>query len=424
MPQSLSRRHTFGCVDVRVAVITPFLDRSHGTERCIIEQLERVPPGLAAEIHIYAQRIEDLRNVIRYQAGVRAQPGSVVWHKVPSIPGPHLLRYIFWFFANRWQRRSDGKHRDLKYDLVYSPGINAADADAIAAHIVFHEFYRQVLPQLSLRKTALGGWPRLAHRKLYYRLIMSLENRIYTRPKVSLAAVSALLAGKMEKYFQCQNVRVIRHGVDTDELSVGKRLERRSSARENLGLRSGDFAFLLIGNDWKIKGLDALLGALRELHDPPWKLLVVGSDERDPYKKYLSESGMQDRVSFLQPSRDVMQFYAAADAYVGPSLEDSYGLPILEAMACGLPVVVSSRAGVSEIIRDGTDGMILRDPENVQELAGALRKLMSDPGFCRMLGEEAERTAREHGWDRNAQATWDWLSEVARQKKGEVAARS
>jgi glycosyltransferase involved in cell wall biosynthesis len=408
---------------VRIAVITPFLDRSHGTERCIIEQLERIPPGLA-EVHIYAQRIEDLRNVIRYQDGGRAQPGTLLWHTVPSIPGPHLLRYIFWFLANRWQRRRDSRHRDLKYDLVYSPGINAMDADAIAVHIVFHEFHRQVLPQLRFRKTALSGWPRLAHRKLYYRLIMSLEKRIYAGSKVSQAAVSALLAGKMEKYFQCQNVRVIRHGVDTDELSVAKRLERRRAAREQFGLPPEDFTFLLIGNDWKIKGLDALLEALTEMRDLPWKLLVVGSDERDPYKKYLSESSMQERVFFLQPSRDVMQFYAAADAYAGPSLEDSYGLPVLEAMACGLPVVVSSRAGVSEIIRDGTNGVILHDPESVQEIAGVLRKLMSDPGFCRTLGEEAERTAREHGWDRNAQATWDWLSEVARQKKVELAAKS
>jgi Glycosyltransferase len=253
---------------------------------------------------------------------------------------------------------------------------------------------------------------------------MSLEKRIYAGSNVSLAAVSALLAGKMEKYFQCQDVRVIQHGVDTEQLSGANRLQRRSVARENFGLRTHDFAFLLVGNDWKIKGLDALLGALTELRDLPWKLLVVGSDAQGPYKKALSETGMLDRVSFLQPSRDVMQFYAGADAYAGPSLEDSYGLPVLEAMACGLPVVVSSRAGVSEIIRDGTNGVILRDPESVQEITGVLRKLMSDPGFCRTLGEEAERTAREHDWDRNAHATWDWLSEVARKKKGALAARS
>jgi glycosyltransferase involved in cell wall biosynthesis len=65
---------------------------------------------------------------------------------------------------------------------------------------------------------------------------------------------------------------------------------------------------------------------------------------------------------FLPPSPNVLQFYAAADAYVGPSLEDAYGLPVLEAMACGLPVLASSRAGVSEIIDHEINGIILRDP--------------------------------------------------------------
>jgi hypothetical protein len=59
---------------------------------------------------------------------------------------------------------------------------------------------------------------------------------------------------------------------------------------------------------------------------------------------------MQDRLRFEAPSGDVLLFYAAADVYVGPSLEDSFGLPILEAMACGLPVIASAHAGASEMI--------------------------------------------------------------------------
>jgi glycosyltransferase involved in cell wall biosynthesis len=112
-----------------------------------------------------------------------------------------------------------------------------------------------------------------------------------------------------------------------------------------------------------------------------------------------------------------MQFYAATDAYVGPSLEDAYGLPIIEAMACGLPVIASSRAGAHEIITDGSDGIILRDPQNAEELAAALRALITDPLLCRQLGEHAAHTAQNHTWDRNAQATWQWLNEVAQNKK-------
>jgi glycosyltransferase involved in cell wall biosynthesis len=58
----------------------------------------------------------------------------------------------------------------------------------------------------------------------------------------------------------------------------------------------------------------------------------------------------------------------------------------------------------------------LRDPRDTADLLSALRRLVTDPLFCRSLGENAASTAQDHGWDRNAQRTWDWLNEVARDK--------
>lgn len=395
---------------MRIAVITPFLDRRHGTERCVIEQLERLSADSETEIHIYAQRIEELHGVARFKPGDRPESATrLYWHKVPGVPGPHLLQYIFWFFANDACRRWDAKFRGLKYDLTYSPGINAGNADAIIVHIVFRAFYRQVISQLKFRRTPVKDWPRLMHRKLYYRLIMALEKRIYRRPNVSLAAVSALVAQQLESNFQRKDVFVIRNGVDADFFSVSQRLARRAEARREFGLATADFVLLLIGNDWKKKGLDGLLQALSLIGELPWRLLVVGSDARGPYEKIIRDRNILDRVSFLRPSPDVMQFYAAADAYVGPSLEDAYGLPILEAMACGLPVIASSNAGASEIIQDGTNGIILRDPQDVQELSTAIRSLVENRELCISLGEQARLTAQQHTWPANAQATREWL---------------
>jgi glycosyltransferase involved in cell wall biosynthesis len=415
---------------VRIAVISPFLDRSHGTERCIVEQLERFALEPTAEIHIYAQRIQDLRGLTRYKYSAATKSADhdaetktqrLLWHKVPSIPGPHLLQYIFWFFANRICRWWDGALHHARYDLLYSPGINATDADAISVHIVFHEFYRQVLPQLNFRSTPLTAWPRLAHRRAYYRLIMALENRIYRRPTVSLAAISASAATLLEKYFHPAATCVIRYGVDVEAFSVSRRLAERATARKNFNLSADDFALLLIGNDWRTKGLAALLQSLALIRELQWKLLVVGRDVRDPYDKIIRDYGIANRVFFLPPSPNVMQFYAAADAYAGPSLGDAYGLPIIEAMATGLPVVASSRAGAHEIITEGADGIILRDPQNTEELAAALRSLITNPVLCRQLGERATRTAQNHTWGRNAEATWAWLNEVAHQKKNRRA---
>jgi glycosyltransferase involved in cell wall biosynthesis len=412
---------------VLIAVISLFLDRSHGTERCIVEQLERFAFEPGAEIHIYAQRVQDLRGVTPYKYGAATKSADpraenetanrLFWHKVPAIPGPHLLQYIFWFFANRICRWWDAAFHNARYDLLYSPGINATDADAISVHVVFHEFYRQVLPQLNFRNTPLTAWPRLAHRRAYYRLIMALENRIYRRATISLAAISASAAALLEKYFHPAATCVIRHGVDVRVFSVSRRLAERPTARKLFELSAEDFALLLIGNDWRTKGLAALLQSLVLIRGLPWKLLVVGRDVRDPYDKMIRDYGISNRVIFLPPASNVMQFYAAADAYVGPSLEDAYGLPIIEAMACGLPVVASSRAGAHEIITDADDGIILRDPQNAEELAAALRSLITNPGLCRQLGEHATRTAQNHTWDRNAQRTWEWLNEVARNKK-------
>jgi UDP-glucose:(heptosyl)LPS alpha-1,3-glucosyltransferase len=311
----------------------------------------------------------------------------------------------------------DGAFHNSRYDLLYSPGINATDADAISVHVVFHEFYRQVLPQLNFRATPLTAWPRLAHRRAYYRLIMALENRIYRRPPVSLAAISASAAALLEKYFHPADTRVIRYGVDVQAFSITRRLAARPAARQHFQLSEEDFAPLLIGNDWRTKGLAALLQSLALIRELPWKLLIVGRDVRDPYDKMIRDYGIANRVFFLSPSPDVMQFYAAADAYVGPSLEDAYSLPIIEAMACGLPVIASSRAGAHEIITDGDDGIILREPQNAEELAAALRSLITNPALCAELGEHATRTAQNHTWDHNAERTWEWLSKVARNKK-------
>jgi len=323
---------------------------------------------------------------------------------------------LWWFIANHLQRWWDSHIQGLKFDVLYSAGINALDADAIAIHIVFHEFYAQVGKRLRFRNSPLGNWPRLLHRKLYYGLLMALERHVYRRRELSLAAVSTLVADQLMKYFRRTSTYVIRHGVDAGRFSPSARIARRSSSRGNWVLRPNDFVLLLIGNDWRTKGLDALLDALAACRDLPLVLIVVGSDDRNSYQALIQRSRLTERIRFLDPSQDVLQFYAAADAYVGPSLDDAFGLPILEAMACGLPVVASCRAGASELICDRKNGMLLRNPEDAGELAQVLRTLYMNPELCRELGHEACSTAQGQSWDQNAAATWQFLKDAATRK--------
>ena len=392
---------------MRLAVVSPFLDRRHGTERCIAEQLERFAKYPDTEIHLYAQHVEDLSNLVRYPA--RAT-GTIVWHKVPRLPGPHLFAYLWWFLANHLQRWWDEKVSGLKFDLLYSPGINTFDADAISIHVIFNEFYQRVRPRLVRNRNLTN-----VHRQLYYNLICLLEKVIY-RQRNSLTTISAHSSACLLKFFQRSDVPVIRYGVDTEAFSPASRAKRRDSERASLGIEATDFCLLMIGNDWKNKGLDTLLDALSGCPEIGFTLVVVGSDDRRSYDEQIRRLHLESKIRFPGSSPDVMRFYAAADAYVAPSLEDAYGLPILEAMACGLPVIASSRAGASEIILDGQNGFVLRDPEDPRELAKLLRQIYSDAALRIKIANAATRTAMEHTWDCNAAATWEFLTAALAQK--------
>jgi glycosyltransferase involved in cell wall biosynthesis len=399
-------KQTEACL--QIVVVSPFLDRRHGTERCIIEQIERLSSKYGWGIHLFSQHVENIHGLLT-ETPKSSATGFICWHKVSDIPGPHLLKFLWWFFANRSARKRALKRLEERSLLIYSPGINCLDADAITVHIVFHEFYARVRDELTLLKVPVSKWPVTLHRKLYYKLIMALERRIYTNPRVHLAAVSNLVSSQLEKHFGRTDSVVIPNAVDTLIFNSEARLARRSVSRQNLKLDSSDFVVLLIGNDWKKKGLDQLLRALAVIQIPI-RLLVVGKDDPGLYRSVLQQLRLEDRVRFLAPSADVLSFYAATDAYVAPSLEDAFGLPILEAMACGLPVIASVQAGASENIIDGTTGYLLRDPMNHVELAELIRRVAGDRAAAHKLGAAAAQHVQASvAWDHNVSATREFL---------------
>ena len=395
---------------MRLAVVTPFLDRQHGTELCIIEQIERFARQDHWSVELYAQEVSQVSGV-RPAPDVSQNPtDSIAWHKVSALPGPHLLNYLWWFFANQWQRKRDRRSGRVCPDLVYSPGINCLDADVIVVHIVFQAFYERVRRELALSRVPLRSWPRLIHRRLYYKLIMFLERKIYRRPGVRLMAVSSLVAAQLSSHFQRGDVTVIPNGVDTLRFSPEARMAKREASRRSFSYAEDDFVLLLIGNDWKKKGLETLLKAVALLANLPLRLLVVGSDDPKLFHSSLVSLALQDRLRFEKPSSNVLSFYAAADLYVGPSLEDAFNLPILEAMACGLPVIASVYAGVSENIQDRVTGSLLRDPRDHRQLAQLIADAAGDPAICSALGKAAALYVKENcTWDENAKRTREFL---------------
>lgn len=399
---------------MRIAVASPFVDRRHGTERALAELLERFARDYGCEIHLYSQRVEDL--ILGPCSDGGGGQGNIIWHKVPSIPGPHLFQFLFWLFLNAFFRRRDRATRGLHFDLVLSPGINCFDANVVLVHVLFHRL--RELARNEVNPLAMSGLFRRLHRSAYYSFLTWLERRIYRNAHVSLAAVSDRTASLLNRYFRRDDIRVIPNGVDARYFSPAQRLALRTGARAQYKFQESHFVLLLIGNDWRNKGLSVILETMAALRDLPLCLLVAGQDTAAPLFFEAARSlGLSARCRWETTSTNAINLYAAADVYVSPTREDSFGLPLLEAMACGLPVITSVFAGASQIISHGLDGFVLTDPNDAATLANNLEDLHEHPDLKSRVGENARRTAEAYSWERTATATWQFLNEVASKKQ-------
>ena len=399
---------------MRLAVVSPFVDRQHGTERALAELLDHLARDYPCEIHLYSQRVEDLAlGQLPAHAG---QQGSITWHKIPSIPGPHLFQFFFWLFLNACFRRWDCTMHGLHFDLVLSPGINCFDADLVVVHALFHRL-RELAEEVTKPLSRTGLFLRI-HRRAYYSLLTWLERRIYTNSKTSLAAVSRRTAALLNQYFRRNDVRVIPNGVNPEQFSPDRRLALRAEARARYKFYETDFVLLLIGNDWRNKGLSTVLEAMAGLREIPLRLLVAGQDAAASFFFEAAERlSLREQCRWETASADAIKLYATADAYVSPTREDSFGLPLLEAMACGLPVITSAFAGASEIITDGVNGFVLKEPCDSLALAGHLKSLLNHSDLRLRIGENARRTAEAFTWERNAAAVWEFLNEAISRKQ-------
>jgi glycosyltransferase involved in cell wall biosynthesis len=171
-----------------------------------------------------------------------------------------------------------------------------------------------------------------------------------------------------------------------------------------------------VGNDLHKKGIAVLLDAMEQLGESPVDLLLAGREDPAPFQAMVAERGLQERVYFLPPRKDVEFYYAAADAYAGPSLEDTYALPPTEAMACGVPTIVSSENGACEIITHGEDGLILDDPKDAAGLATMIRRLCDDKTFRDALGKRAAHRALQFTWERNGEELAEIFQEILDRK--------
>ncbi|HKB26086.1 MAG TPA: glycosyltransferase family 1 protein [Methylomirabilota bacterium] len=174
---------------------------------------------------------------------------------------------------------------------------------------------------------------------------------------------------------------------------------------------------LYVGNFRPHKNLPRLLAAYAALPAPlraAHALVLAGGDRagRPALEALARELGVADRVVFpgLVDDRDLPGLYAGATAAVLPSLEEGFGLPALEAMACGTPVVVSNRGALPELVAEAG---LVADAERPADLAGALARVLADPGVRAELRRRGLARAGLYTAERTAGRVLDLLRRVA-----------
>jgi phosphatidylinositol alpha-1,6-mannosyltransferase len=372
-----------------VWIITPSLHREGGTERAVAEQVERWRGRFNLSLYTMEARGVDL-------LGVRVR---CIWR----LPGPHLVRYAWWLVANRVVRAFDSL-RLGRPDVVHSPGVNALDAGAVGVHIVFSK-HQAALRSRSEAPPPLRALPRRWHRRMYWALVRLLERRVYGGG-ASLWALSSRDAAWIEREFVRPpgSVPVVPYGVDAQRFCPEAVAARRDAARARLGVE-GRRVLLLIGNDWLKKGLDRAVRSLALLPSE-YCLAVAGEDERSPFERIGRELGVGSRVAFWPRVPDVMDYYAAADLLLAPSREDSFHLPVLEAFACGLPVVASAEVGSAELEGAAEAALIVPHADRADMLAGAVRSVVAEPEDQRARRRSAGRALAERcSWSAYAERT-------------------
>ena len=167
-----------------------------------------------------------------------------------------------------------------------------------------------------------------------------------------------------------------------------------------LGMGHDQRILLYAGRLAREKNLDTLFEAAAILFksDPSLRLWLVGDGPFRPECAAMARKhGIGDRVKFVGfvPREEVNRYYAAADLFVFPSMTETQGLVVLEAMNYGLPAIAVGGGGASENVLDGINGFVVKnDP---QEFAGACQNTLNDDSLHAKLSEGAQRTARSQG---------------------------
>lgn len=244
---------------------------------------------------------------------------------------------------------------------------------------------------LAHRERALGPLARLGQRLSgYHRYVIGAERAMFSHPALkAVICNSRMVADEISRFYGVDRDRlaIIYNGVDTAAFHPGLAEVFRAATRSAAGIPAAAPLLLFVGSGFARKGVPQLLQAAARMRRGDTRIAIVGADRHLAAMRRLAERlGLDGRVQFTGPLKDVRPWYGAADGFVLPTLYDPCPNAALEALACGLPLVTSTACGAKEWVRAGENGWVV-DALDVGSLAVRLDDLAG------LAGEAAARRA-------------------------------
>jgi UDP-glucose:(heptosyl)LPS alpha-1,3-glucosyltransferase len=354
------------------------------------------------QVHLFASRWDP-----------DAIPEPVHLHRLPAPRGPRWLRpWLFGAACLKALRDAEpcvsiGFDKTWGQDVLYPQGgLHAASAD-----YNLRKFQGPVA-----RGLAKGlKWLDLAHWS--YR---TLERRQYLGEQRPLIVVnSEMVRRHFQRYYGVgeQEVRVVYSAIDPDRFAEQDRLRRRGEWRERWGVAPEETVGLFAAMNYRLKGLEPLLRAVRYVPaERPFRLAVVGDSRTGKYERLARQLGVADRVLFLGYCADMRDGYFGSDFLVHPTFYDPCSLVVLEALACGLPVVTSKHNGASELLDPPREGYVVADPHDQYRLAWCMTQLL-DSTRRHGCAQAARKTAMQWTFEHHYRQLLQVFAEAAARKR-------
>ena len=377
---------------LRVAVLARIFSTSAGgAERYCASLVKHLAPQ--HEIHVFAQDI-------------CTQYPQVVFHQVPLFcRRPRWLNQIAFATYTWWQTRKG-------FDVVHSHE-NTWHGDVQTIHVLpfsYLWFVNRHGLGLFLKTLQLITSPRL----LTYWVLEKLRMR--HQPGRFLVAVSEPVKAVLNKDLKhkLEHIRVISPGVDRTHVHSSS---EKMQARLDLGLPMHGKCLLWIGNNAIKKGLPTLLEALAQLPNDFFLVIVGSAVPENKWRSQVTALGLDDRIFFKGVLDDMTLAYTAADLLVHPTLEDTFGMVVLEAMSHAVPAIVSSEqyCGISAELTHLNNAWILQDPIDAKALEKAIEKSL-DSNTHEAMSQQAIAWAGTQDWQHLALTQEALYYDVVRSK--------